>query len=73
MGNEDNLPGRFQMEVDLLEAMKAEAKAADEIGKVKSTAEPMVRLCQVIQRHPHQTGLCHELDSLAEQEDTLYS
>ena len=52
MDSEDNLPGRFQMEVDFLEAMKAEAEAADETGKVKSTAGPIVRLCQMLQRHP---------------------
>ena len=52
MAGERDLAARFQMEIDLLEALKAEADAADGIRKVKYTAEPMVRLRQVLETHP---------------------
>ena len=52
MADEHDLTGRFQMEVDLLEALAAEAEAVEDIRKVKAESEPMVRLRQVLETHP---------------------
>ena len=49
---EDSLAARFRMESELLEALKAEAEAANGIHKVKADCEPMFRLRQVLETHP---------------------
>jgi predicted DNA-binding protein YlxM (UPF0122 family) len=52
MAEEGDLTARFQMEVQLLEELKAEADAANGIARVKAIAEPMLRLRQVLETHP---------------------
>ena len=52
MASKGDLAARFQMEINLLESLKTEADAANGIQKVKHSAEPMVRLRQMLETHP---------------------
>lgn len=52
MAEENDLTARFQMEIDLLEALIEEAKKVDGVRKLKAECEPMVRLRQVLETHP---------------------
>lgn len=52
MEEESNLEQRFRMEIELLDALHAEAEAADGIVKVKADSEPVVRLRQVLETQP---------------------
>ena len=52
MDEHSELEQRFRMEIELLEALKAEVDAVEGITKVKGHSAPMMRLRQVLETHP---------------------
>jgi RNA polymerase sigma-70 factor (ECF subfamily) len=52
MDEQSELERRFRMEIELLEALKAEVDAVEGITKVKGHSAPMMRLRQVLETHP---------------------